>query len=100
MHVRDRLIAVVDVAEENAGGDDPVARILDRVADGIEAASVRLDLTGQFAALDARIESPLPDAQLRSLATTRHILAALVDDVNELITAVRADAETISLPNH
>lgn len=78
-HIRDRLVAIVDSVEDS-GGDDPVARILDRVADGIERAASggsapRLDLTDQIA---------LPGRP----ATTRHTLGALVDDVNELIGAV------------
>lgn len=108
-HLRDRLIAVADTSRENFGEDDPIARILDRVADGIERAAVsddaapgdsgpagRLDLTDQFAALDVQItsltrdgrgEDGLTDERLRRLAPAPHTLGALVDDANELISA-------------
>ncbi|TDB99295.1 FUSC family protein [Actinomadura sp. 7K534] len=95
-HLRDRLVAVAGAAE-HLGGDDPVARILDRAADGIEraaaaegspaAARSRLDLAGEFAALDDRIASLTRrggGAELRRLAAFPHTLGALVDDVNEL----------------
>ncbi|TDC85744.1 FUSC family protein [Actinomadura sp. 7K507] len=84
LRIRDRLIAVTDLASENADENSPSARTLDRLADALERTATqtepdppgRNDLDDPLAAPDDRPEP------------ARYTLTALTDDVDDLINTL------------
>jgi len=100
-HIRDHLLATAALSARTLREDDLIAGVLERVADTIEGAAGpgdsapdRLDLADELASLDDRLvrltahPEESVSGELSRLATIQHTLSDLVDDVNELITAL------------